>query len=40
MFSHEGIGVFMMWHFANNLDSDILDTDTLEPNLAGDAYLR
>ena len=40
MFSLECIDGFLMWHFSNNKDSDIVDTDTFETNLAGDTYLR
>ena len=44
MFSHEGVGGILMWNFDNEVccgtDSNVVDSETLEPNLAGETYLR
>ena len=40
MFSLESINGFLMWHFSNGKDSNIVDTDTFTTNLAGEKYIR
>ena len=42
MFSLDYIGGILMWQFSNpkKQDASIVDPDTLEPNLAGEAYLK
>jgi len=39
MFSLESINGFLMWHFSNGKDSNIVDTDTFTTNLAGEKYI-
>ena len=44
MFGHEGVGGILMWNFDSKdccgTDSNVVDSETLEPNLAGETYLR
>ena len=42
MFSLEYIDGILMWQYLNTgkPDASIVDPETLEPNLAGEAYLR
>ena len=44
MFGHEGVGGFLMWNFENEVccgtESNIVNPETLEPNSAGEKYLK
>lgn len=40
MFSHEGVGGMLMWHFGKEGRHNIVNPVTMEPNAAGQAYLR
>ena len=42
MFSLESIDGMLMWQFANynTKEATLVDPDTLEPNAAGDTYIR
>lgn len=42
MFSLEYIGGILMWQFSNpkKPDASIVDPNTLNPNAAGNAYIR
>ena len=44
MFGHEGVGGILMWNFDNKVccgtESNIVDSVSLEPNVAGDTYLK
>ena len=44
MFGHEGVGGILMWNFDSEdccgTESNIVDSETLEPNHAGKEYQR
>ena len=44
MFGHKGVGGILMWNFDNKVccgtESNIVDSVNLEPNVAGDTYLK
>ena len=40
MFSHEGVGGMLMWNFGKEGQHEIVNPATIEPNAAGQVYLR